>query len=92
MKKSVKFLNALKVIQEANVAEINLMIEAIRARQSAVQLEEGAKFSVGDKVSFEGNAYSTVSGIIQKINRKTIVVKDSIGQQWRVSPSLLSLV
>ena len=91
MKKSVKFLNALKVIQEANVAEINLMIEAIRARQSAVQLEEGAKFSVGDKVSFE-EKYSTVSGIIQKINRKTIVVKTSQGQQWRVSPSLLSLV
>ena len=48
-----------------------------------------AKFSVGDKVSFNTKRGGTVTGEITKINTKTIVVKEGF-TSWKVSPSLLT--
>jgi len=53
---------------------------------------ESSKFSVGDIVEFTARN-SRINAIIEKVNRKTINVRDNAtGMKWRVSPSFLTLV
>ena len=53
---------------------------------------EASKFSVGDIVEFTARN-SRINAIIEKVNRKTINVRDNAtGMKWRVSPSFLTLV
>jgi len=63
------------------------VVEAIRARETSV----ACTFQVGDRVSFRAKDGRTITGIVHKINLKTIKVK-SIDVMWAVSPSLLTLV
>ena len=53
---------------------------------------EASKFSVGDIVEFTARN-SRINAIIEKVNRKTIIVRDNAtGMKWRVSASFLTLV
>ena len=61
--------------------------EAIRTRELAA----AGTFLVGDRVSFRAKDGRTITGIVHKINLKTIKVK-SIDVLWVVTPSLLTLV
>lgn len=80
----------LKTIRSADKATINALIKEIKARQSAIQNESAATFSVGQSVYFNAKRGELVKGVIQKINKQTIKVKaDNV--LWRVSPSLLSV-
>lgn len=78
----------LRLASIEELRDLNRMVcEAIRARESAT----AGTFLVGDRVSFMAKDGRKVTGVVVKINTKTIKVK-SIDMGWAVSPSLLTLV
>jgi len=78
----------LRSIRNADNDTLNAMIKEINSRRSDLQKEIGGTFAVGQNVEFTGKRGETVRGMIQKINRKTIIVKTDF-VTWKVSPSLL---
>jgi hypothetical protein len=46
-------------------------------------------FSIGERVCFQPEGHSSVTGIIAKYNRKTVTVIAENGQQWNVAPVFL---
>lgn len=66
----------------------NRIVERLRfiqhARAHAIMLQ----FSLGDRVSFEGQG-GVVTGIITRYNKKSVSVLTEDGQRWNVSPGLL---
>ena len=76
-------------IRSADADTLNLIIGEVKKRQSVIQQEIGSEFSFGQSVTFPTKNGQSESGIIEKINRKTILVRTDAYQTWRVSPSLL---
>ena len=76
-------------IRSADAGTINVIIKEIKKRQSVMQQEIASQFSVGQSVSFMTKKGDTQSGIIEKINRKSIIVRVDARITWKVSPSLL---
>ena len=76
-------LATLEELRELN----RIVYEAIRSRETSV----ARAFQVGDRVKFTAKDGRTITGIVHKINLKTIKVK-SIDVMWIVTPSLLTLV
>jgi hypothetical protein len=78
----------LKTIRNADVATINEIIREIKERQRSLQQEIATSFRKGQAVQFTARRGEVVKGIVEKVNRKTIVVKTDL-VTWKVSPSLL---
>jgi hypothetical protein len=49
-----------------------------------------ARFNVGDRVGFQSSAGRWTTGVVQKLNRKTVSVLTDDGHRWNVAPGLLS--
>jgi hypothetical protein len=49
-------------------------------------------FSIGERVSFQPEGHSLLTGIIAKYNRKSVTVITENGQHWNVSPMFLHKV
>jgi hypothetical protein len=49
-------------------------------------------FNIGAKVTFDSTQHGRQFGTIAKFNRKTVTVLTEAGQQWKVSPHLLTEV
>lgn len=82
---------AITQIHRMSSSELNLAVEAIKLRRTALARGSVRKLSVGDLVRFRNRQGSTVRGSVVKLNRKTAVV-DAGGTQWRVTASLLQAV
>jgi len=80
---------AITKIHSMSSAELNLAIEAIKLRRTALARGSVQRLSVGDLVRFKNRQGTSVRGTVTKLNRKTAVV-DCGGTQWRVTASLLS--
>ena len=76
-------------IKSADNKTLNAIITQINRRRSALQEEAIDNFVVGQDVEFTRKDGDTIRGSIQKINRKTILVKTDLNLLWKVSPSLL---
>ena len=82
---------AIAAIRNMNNDEINQVVEAIKLQRTYLARTTARSLMVGDIVSFEGRGGATVTGRVQKINRKTVLVKDSASNTvWRVTASLLT--
>ena len=46
-------------------------------------------FSIGERISFQPEGHSFLTGIIAKYNRKSVTVITENGQHWNVSPMFL---
>lgn len=66
-----------------------LVIERIRLMHKANTLISMSQFHVGDSVSWNGNDGIVRSGIIIRINQKTVSVRTRDGGYWKVSPQFL---
>lgn len=72
-------------------AEINQVIEAIKLKRTALSRSVTRSVRAGDVVSFEGRGGQTVTGTVTKVNRKTIVVKDTASNtSWKVTASMVT--
>ena len=82
---------AINAIRNANNDELNQIIEAVKLQRTYLAKSTARSLMVGDIVSFEGRGGRTVTGRVNKINRKTVLVKDSASNTvWRVTASLLT--
>ena len=82
---------AITAIRNMNNDEINQVVEAIKLQRTFNARQATRSLMVGDIVSFNGRGGATVTGRVTKINRKTVLVKDSASNTvWRVTASLLT--
>jgi hypothetical protein len=75
-------LYELTVLNKMAVDRIGLM-------QQANALLHMSKFNAGDQVSWNGKDGVARSGVIIRLNLKTVSIKMADGGQWNVSPHLL---
>ena len=91
------FLELLEEVKEMDQEELTKLVHAIHDRKDYLRAKDLEGFRIGDKVSFEsgkGMNKETYTGIVEKINLKTIGIKEE-GRpwvRWRCSPSLLTKV
>lgn len=87
----MKNQQVFNAIAKMSIEELQQVYAAYSQRARAIQEEAKNEFSVGQKVKFiSRHNNAQVQGIIDKINRKTIIVKDSLtSMKYKVSPSLL---
>ena len=89
------FLELIDEVKEMTQEELTNLTYAIRDRRDYLRAKDLEGFRVSDKVSFtHGQSLDkkTYTGVVEKINRKTIGIKED-GRpwcKWRVSPSLLT--
>ena len=76
-------------IKNADNDILDVLSTQINRRRSVLQEEAIDNFVVGQDVEFTRKDGDTIRGSIQKINRKTILVKTDLNLLWKVSPSLL---
>lgn len=75
----------LRYLNRLIVERLNLLGQA----RSTVML---AKFSVGDRVSFQSSTGERKTGIIVRLNKKTASIATDDGQHWNVAPGFLTAV
>ena len=91
------FLELLDEVKEMTEEELTNLVYAIKDRRDYLQTKNLRGFRVGDKVSWkhgQGINRETYTGTVEKVNRKTIGIKESgrPWEHWRCSPSLLTKV
>ena len=70
--------------------QLNEVSALVSQRWSDIQTEARYAFKVGDRVSFQSKQGGTVYAIVEKLNRKTVSVKQENGwNSWHVSPTML---
>ena len=82
---------AVTAISQANNAELNDIIDAIKMRRTQLARSATRQFLKGDFVTFEGRR-GTVQGQVESIGRKNLVVRETgprnTGIKWRVTASM----
>ena len=91
------FLELLDEVKEMTEEELTNLTHAIYSRRDYLRAKDLEGFRVGDKVFWEkgrGTDKETFKGTVEKVNRKTIGIKESgrPWMHWRCSPSLLTKV
>ena len=54
------------------------------------QKEAKSRLQVGQSVSFTTREGEVVDGTVEKINRKTVIVRQNPVRTWKVTPSILT--
>lgn len=79
---------AVTAISQANNAELNDIIDAIKMRRTQLARQATRSFLKGDFVTFQGRR-GPVQGQIESIGRKNLVVRDTTtNTKWRVTASM----
>jgi hypothetical protein len=81
---------SVELIYQMDMNELNQVVEAIKLKRTHLAKQTARMFMVGDVVSFTGKRGELVTGVITKVNPKTMIVKSKSGIQWRVTASLLT--
>ena len=82
---------AITEIRNMNNDEINQVIEAIKLQRTYLARTTARAMAIGDTVEFDARG-RTVRGVVTKINRKTVVVREDGFGQWKVTASMLRVV
>lgn len=78
---------------EADLIGLNRRLVAyMRDKRQADTYHELAKYNLGDRVTFTNNVGETVSGIVIRVNKKTVSIHTDNHHHWNVSPHLLKRV
>ena len=81
--------STVAAIRGMNKLELEQVVEAIKLQRTWLARSTARSLSVGDSVKFKGRQGETVRGVVDKVNRKTAMVRSAGGQMWRVTASLL---
>jgi len=84
---SLAQLNDTKALRHLNKQVVARLNHLDRQEQAVAALA----FNIGQRVKFESKKRGVISGVITKVNQKTVNVKTET-LTWRVSPSLLTVV
>ena len=66
-----------------------MVVERIRLINKAGALVYMSKLNIGERVSWDGSDGIVRSGVIIRLNRKTVSIKTGDKDYWNVSPQLL---
>jgi hypothetical protein len=80
---------AVDAIRNMTNEELNEIVSEIKLRRTRLARLNTQRLAVGDPVEFTARGL-TVRGTVEKINRKTVIVKEQGYGRWRVAASLLS--
>jgi len=76
-------------LSEKELMMINqLVVEKLKYIQKSSSLKAMSNFIVGDRICFERND-ELVTGVVKKLNQKTISIETDEGIGWNVAPSFL---
>ena len=80
-------------LSEAELIELNHKVVA-RLRFLSQMRSHSAMldFRIGERVKFHPDGQPELLGTLTRYNKKTVTVATDAGQQWNVSPSLLTKV
>ena len=80
-------------LSEAELVDLNRRIVArLRLLAQVRAHAEMLRFKVGERVSFRPDGRGPVVGVIARYNRRTVTIIAEDGQQWNVSPGLVTRV
>ena len=80
-------------LSEAELMDLNRrVVERLRLLAQVRAHAEMLRFKVGDRVSFRPEGRGPVQGMLTRYNRRTVTIIADDGQQWNVSPGLVSKV
>jgi hypothetical protein len=86
-------VEAIRRLSEEDLRFLNrLIVERLKLIGQARSTAMLAHFSVGDRVSFQGNFGERKTGIIVRLNKKTASIATDDGQHWNVHPGFLTSV
>ncbi len=81
----------IKKLGEKELRYINrLVVERIKLLVQQRSTDQMMKFNIGERVSFNASDGIKRSGVIIRINKKTISIDTQDGGYWNVAPGLLS--
>jgi len=81
--------STIAAIHSMNKLELEQVVEAIKLQRTFLARSTARSLSVGDDVKFTGRRGEVIRGVVDKVNRKTAMVRSAGGQMWRVTASLL---
>jgi uncharacterized protein YkvS len=81
-----------KSIFDCTTEELHEISDLLKRAWSLQQQKKAAEFHPGDNVSFESRNGETLTGVVNKVNQKTVSVTVGGFRRWKVSASLLSRV
>jgi uncharacterized protein YkvS len=82
---------AITAIRGMSNDEINQVVEAIKLQRTYNARQTARSLMVGDVVSFTGRK-GQVTGTVEKINQKTVIVNSPTAGKWKVTASMLTQV
>ena len=85
----------IEAVQYFTEDELTQLVHAITDRRDYLRAKDLEGFRVGDKVSWakgRGTTRETFNGTVEKVNHKTIGIKEDgrPWSKWRCSPSVLT--
>ena len=82
---------AIRQMREEDLRYLNrLIVERLKLISQARSTVLLARFSVGDHVGFQAPTGQKKTGVILKLNKKTVTIRTHDGQQWNVYPGFLT--
>ena len=79
-------------LTEAELIDLNhRVVERLRLLHQLHAHKAMLEFRIGDRVTFDPQGGTPVSGILTRYNKKTVTVLTDHGDRWNVSPRLLRL-
>lgn len=81
-----------EILDRCDNDDVNLVIKLIKARRDAITRMNTATLGRGRRVRFTGRGNRIVTGTVEKVNRKTVIVKGDDNVTWKVAGSLLEVI
>ena len=78
--------------EEVLITLHNLIVNRLNMLQRQRTRQSMEDFRPGDVVSFRNEDGQTVTGVLVRLNKKTVTVHTESGTRWNVSPQLLTRV
>jgi hypothetical protein len=83
-------MEAIRHLGEEDLRFLNrLIIERLKLIAQARSTALMTRFNIGDRVGFRAPSGEWKSGVVQKLNKKTVTVLTDKGHHWNVSPGFL---
>ena len=76
--------------QDALITVHNMIVERLRLLQRQHAQQTMSRFRIGDTVCFNTNDGRTITGILVKMNKKSVTVHSEGGHSWNVASQLLT--
>ena len=71
--------------------DLSAIIDAVKMRRNQLHTSDAHQFRIGDRVSFAGRHGSTLTGVVERVKIKYILVRTDSGQRWNVPGSHLTM-